>query len=92
MGGGTHCYLLERLLSGVRADVVVERCGAGEGPATVSTLERTVAGVGHHVVPQLGRLGEGLGAVATLVRPEDTESHRCTQMYIKHGCCWKARP
>lgn len=51
--GVTHCYLLERLLSGVRAYVVVERGGAGERPAAVSTFEGSVAGVSHHVVPQL---------------------------------------
>lgn len=51
--GGTHCYLLERLLPGVRADVVVERCGTGERTAAVSTFERSVARVRHHVVPQI---------------------------------------
>lgn len=51
--GGTHCYLLERLLPGVRADVVVERGGAGEGSAAVSAFEGAVAGVSHHVVPQV---------------------------------------
>lgn len=74
--GGTHCYLLERLLSGVGAYVVVERGGAGEGPAAVAALEGPVAGVSHHVVPQLRRLREGLGAVATLVRPERDGRHR----------------
>lgn len=44
---------LERLLSSVRADVVVERGGAGERPAAVSTFEGSVAGVSHHVIPQL---------------------------------------
>lgn len=53
MGGVTHCYLLERLLSSVRAYVVVERGGASERPAAVSTFEGSVAGVSHHVVPQL---------------------------------------
>lgn len=52
-GGGTHCYLLERLLSSVRAYVVVERGGASERPATVSAFEGSVAGMSHHVVPQL---------------------------------------
>lgn len=52
-GWGTHCYLLERLLSGVRADVVVERGGTGERSAAVSAFEGSVAGVRHHVVPQL---------------------------------------
>lgn len=52
-GGGTHCYLLEGLLSGVRTYVVVEGGGAGEGAAAVATLEGSVAGVRHHVVPQL---------------------------------------
>lgn len=51
--GGTHCYLLERLLSCVCADVVVERRGASKGPAAVSTFERSVAGVRHYMVPQL---------------------------------------
>lgn len=72
---GTHCYLLERLLSGVRPDVVVEGGGAGEGAAAVSALEGPVAGVRHHVVPQLRRLREGLGAVATLVRPGGARRH-----------------
>ncbi|TNN44261.1 hypothetical protein EYF80_045544 [Liparis tanakae] len=67
-GGGTHWYLLEGLLPGVRADVVVERRGSGERSAAVATLKGPVAGVRHHVVPQVRRLGEGLGAVATLVR------------------------
>lgn len=51
--GGTHCYLLERLLPGVRADVVVECCGTGERAAAVATFEGSVARVRHHVVPQI---------------------------------------
>lgn len=51
--GGTHGYLLERLLPGVRAYVVVERRGTGEGAAAVSAFEGPVAGVRHHVVPQV---------------------------------------
>lgn len=69
VGGGTHYYLLERLLSGVCADVVVEGGGAGKRSAAVSTFEGPVTGVCHHVVPQLGRLREGQGAVSALVRP-----------------------
>lgn len=53
VGGGTHCYLLERLLPGVRANVVVECCGASERTAAVSTFEGSVARVCHHVVPQI---------------------------------------
>jgi len=51
--GGTHWYLLEGLLPGVRADVVVERRGSGERSAAVATLKGPVAGVRHHVVPQV---------------------------------------
>ncbi len=53
---GTHCYLLERLLPGVCADVVVEGGGSGEGSAAVAALEGPVAGVRDHVIAQLGRL------------------------------------
>lgn len=53
MGGGTHAYLLERLLPGVRANVVVERGGPGERAATVSTFEGSVARMRDHVVPQV---------------------------------------
>lgn len=77
VGGGTHAYLLEGLLPGVRAYVVVERGGAGEGAAAVAAFKGPVAGVRHHVVPQVRRLGEGLGAVATLVRPDT--AHRGQQ-------------
>lgn len=81
-GGGTHAYLLEGLLPGVGAYVVVERGGAGEGAAAVAAFKGPVAGVRHHVVPQVRRLGEGLGAVATLVRPDaaqHTDSKQDTQ-------------
>lgn len=81
-GGGTHAYLLEGLLPGVGAYVVVERGGAGEGAAAVAAFKGPVAGVRHHVVPQVRRLGKGLGAVATLVRPDaaqHTDSKQDTQ-------------
>lgn len=77
--GGTHCYLLEGLLPGVRADVVVERRGSGERSAAESTLEGSVAGVRHHVVPQVRRLREGLGAVATLVRSGTRRAEKQTE-------------
>lgn len=70
MDWGTHGYLLERLLPGVRAYVVVKRCCTSECTATVSTFEWSVAGVCHYVVPQIRWLREGLGAVATLVWSE----------------------
>ena len=76
--GGTHCYLLERLLPGVCADVVVQRGGAGKRPAAVAALERPVAGVCDHVVTELRGLGEGLGTVAALVRSVETRTHTCT--------------
>lgn len=41
--GGTHGYLLERLLPGVRAYVVVECGSPSERTATVSTFEGSVA-------------------------------------------------
>lgn len=44
---------LERLLPGVRANVVVERRGTSERTSAVSTLEGSVARVRHHVVPQI---------------------------------------
>ena len=47
---GTHCYLLEWLLPGMCADVVVERGGPGEGSPAVAALEGPVAGVRDHVV------------------------------------------
>lgn len=50
---GTHCYLLEWLLPGVGADVVVERCGSGESSATVATLEGPVTGMRYHVIAKL---------------------------------------
>lgn len=74
---GTHCYLLERLLPGVCADVVVEGGGAGERSAAVAALEGPVAGVRDHVIAQLRRLGEGLGAVSALIRSE-TQSAEIT--------------
>lgn len=52
-GGGTHCYLLERLLPGVCAYVVVERRGTGECTAAVATFEGSIARVRHHMVPQI---------------------------------------
>lgn len=47
---GTHCYLLEWLLSGVGADVVVECRGSGESSAAIATLEGPVTGMRYHVV------------------------------------------
>lgn len=66
-------YVLEGLLPGVCAYVVVEGGRSGERSATVSTFERSVAGVRHHVIPQIGWLGEGLGTMATLVGSEREE-------------------
>lgn len=59
--------LLERLLPGVCAYVIIECCCPGERSATISTFKRSVAGVRHHVIPQIRRLREGLGTMATLV-------------------------
>lgn len=66
-------YLLERLLPGVCAYVVIEGCCSGESSATISTFERSVAGVRHHVIPQIWWLSEGLGTMATLVGSEREE-------------------
>lgn len=63
-------YLLERLLPGVCAYVVIEGCCSGECSATISTFERSVAGVRHHVISQIWWLREGLGTMATLVGSE----------------------
>lgn len=80
---GTHCYLLERLLSRVCADVVVESRGPSERPAAVAAFKGPVTGVCHHVIPQLRGLREGLRTVSTLIRSGDTQSRASLSCY--HG-------
>lgn len=47
---GTHYYLLEWLLPGVGADVVVECRGSGKSSAAIATLEGPVTGMCYNVV------------------------------------------
>lgn len=77
MVGLVGSYLLERLLPGMCAYVVIECCCSGERSATISTFKRPVAGVRHHMIPQIWWLREGLGTMATLVgskRERQTET------------------
>lgn len=50
VSSGTHCYLLEWLLPGVGADVVVERRCSGKSSAAIATLEGPVTGMCYHMV------------------------------------------